>query len=154
MFKKFIVLMFLLCVSAFAQPSLNTIRQDDSTLPTNAKHRYGTVIAGKGSDGKYHIFSVDSDGNLVGSDAPFTESLTDTSTVSTTDVVLTFATAVDYVSIFCDDLTKPFWIGIDQATSDTRCAAGAIVNLPVAADSIAVKLESGSAVVTATGYQF
>jgi hypothetical protein len=56
-------------------------------------------------------------------------------------------------NIFCDDATKPFYVDLMCSGDSLRVPAGGTLTVSADTDSIAVRLESGSAVITINKYR-
>lgn len=56
-------------------------------------------------------------------------------------------------NLFCDDATKPFYVKMLATSDSLRIAPGGTLTLAAVTDSISVRLESGTAVITINKYR-
>ena len=146
--KRFIMLFVLatLATGLVAQTVPDAV-WDGQTAPTEDNYRKGFLqMVYDDATGKYYAVKSDSLGNLSISTAPYTSTYCDSVTATQADTTyISFGTTVDFIHVYCDDDTKAFRIGFNDADPNLRIKAGAVYNVPANVDSIGVTLVSGSA---------
>lgn len=160
MYKRLIVfvivliMLFALTSNIVTQPfPRQTDARDSTAFRTPAVQRWGIAVAGKGSDGLWHILAVDSSGNIVTVEPTWTVIDDTTITATTTlDTIVMVEGKFDYVSIAIKE-SFGYYVGFasthDSAT--TYVPPGCVFNGPVNDDSVFVKMEEGTSLMSIIG---
>ncbi|MDD2869669.1 hypothetical protein [Neomegalonema sp.] len=150
------ILMFILTVAFFAQVHAQRYMHQDSVsvgTPYSDYKRAGVAIMGRAESSLFRIALMDSSGVLYFAEAVYDSMTYDTTNASTTWDTLAFTKKYEFFNVFCDDVNKPFLVSFGaDTTHKVRVAAGGILPMSVVTDTVTVRLESGTSVITVDAY--
>ena len=160
--KQFIIfgllcaILFALAGSVSSQSFPRQTDGRDSLAIPGITRRWGVVIVGKGTDDLWHIVMVDSSGNLL-SVGPTVKAVYDSTVTATTtqDTIVIKEGKFDYVSISAKE-SFGYYIGFSSThdSASSYMPPGCVWNGPVNDDSVFIKMEENTSLISIIGIDY